>query len=222
MDTRTQAIILKRTNYGEFDRIVQCITPDGKKSFMARGVRKEKSKLAGGIELFSLSDITIHAGKGDLGTLTSARMVDFYSHILENYDNLQFAYEALKLVSRSSENIDNPDFFSIIYQTLQALNISVNVQLIQIWFYLRMATATGTELNFSVDTNGEKLQASQTYIYDVALEALKPEPKGDISASHIKLLRLLVSVPLKTALNVQNTEELLPSIFPIAKALIKM
>ena len=48
-DKRTQAIVLRRTNYGEADRILQLLTPEGKKSVMAKGVRKEKSKLAGGI-----------------------------------------------------------------------------------------------------------------------------------------------------------------------------
>lgn len=51
-DLRTQAIILRRTNYGESDRILGLITPHGKLSVLARGARKEKSRLAGGIELF--------------------------------------------------------------------------------------------------------------------------------------------------------------------------
>ena len=60
-DLRTKAIVLRRTDYGEADRILQLLTPSGKRSVIARGVRKEKSKLAGGIELFSVSDVLIHA-----------------------------------------------------------------------------------------------------------------------------------------------------------------
>ena len=63
---RTRAIVLRRTNYGEADRILQLLTPDGKKSVMARGVRREKSRLAGGIELFAVSDVVIGEGKGEL------------------------------------------------------------------------------------------------------------------------------------------------------------
>lgn len=51
-DLRTQAIVLRRTNYGESDRILNLLTPEGKVSVIARGVRKEKSRLAGSIELF--------------------------------------------------------------------------------------------------------------------------------------------------------------------------
>ena len=56
---RTRAIVLRRTNYGEADRVVQLLTVEGRRSVMARGVRKEKSKLAGGIELFAVSDVVI-------------------------------------------------------------------------------------------------------------------------------------------------------------------
>ena len=79
---RTQAIVLRRTNYGEADRILHLLTPDGRRSVMARGVRKEKSRLAGGIELFALCDVVIGEGRGELGVLTSARLVHFYRHIL--------------------------------------------------------------------------------------------------------------------------------------------
>jgi DNA repair protein RecO (recombination protein O) len=86
----TQAIVLRRTSYGEADRILKLITPLGQRSVMAKAVRREKSKLAGGIELFGISDIVIQSGKGDLGILTSARLIHFYRHILEDYDRLQF------------------------------------------------------------------------------------------------------------------------------------
>ena len=75
---RTRAIILRRTNYGEADRILQLLTEQGRRSVIARGVRREKSKLAGGIELFAVSDVVIGEGKGELGVLTSARLVQFY------------------------------------------------------------------------------------------------------------------------------------------------
>ena len=73
-DLRTEAIVLRRTDYGEADRILQLLTPEGKKSVVAKGVRREKSKLAGGIELFSVSEVVIHEGKGDLGILTGAKL----------------------------------------------------------------------------------------------------------------------------------------------------
>lgn len=66
-DLRTRAIVLRRTNYGESDRILNLLTPEGKVAVLAKGVRKEKSRLAGGIELFSISDVVIHQGRSNLG-----------------------------------------------------------------------------------------------------------------------------------------------------------
>lgn len=46
---RVRAIVLRRTDYGEADRVVQLLTTKGRRSVIAKGVRREKSKLAGGI-----------------------------------------------------------------------------------------------------------------------------------------------------------------------------
>ena len=73
---KTIAIVLKRIDYGEADRIVTVLTPDaGKLSLMAKGARRVKSKLAGGIELLSTSEINYIAGKGSLDTLVSSRLI---------------------------------------------------------------------------------------------------------------------------------------------------
>ena len=43
-------IVLARTDFGEADRILTMLSPDfGKLHLIAKGVRKERSKLAGGI-----------------------------------------------------------------------------------------------------------------------------------------------------------------------------
>ena len=85
---RTFGYVLRRTNYGEADRILNIITPLGKISAIAKGVRKEKSKLAGGVEMFSLIDFNIHKGKSDLGTVIGAKMIKYYGEILKNYDRM--------------------------------------------------------------------------------------------------------------------------------------
>ena len=72
-DIRTKAFVLRRTNFGEADRIINFLTEQGVIACIAKGVRKEKSKLAGAVELFTLSEITVHAGRNNkLGVLTSA------------------------------------------------------------------------------------------------------------------------------------------------------
>lgn len=190
--TRTRAIVLRRTNYGEADRILQLLTPQGKQSVIAKSVRKEKSRLAGGIELFAVCDVVITESRSGLGVLTSARLVQFYRHIMEDYDSMQFAYEAIKQVAKASEMVEEPEWYDVLAETLMALdNITISRQLIQTWFYLRYAGLLGAELSLSNDINGTKLMPEFRYSYDVSERGLRRNDQGDISADHIKYMRLV-------------------------------
>lgn len=207
---RTQAIVLRRTNYGEADRIVQLLTPEGRRSVMVRGVRKQKSKLAGGIELFAVSDVVIGEGKGDLGVLTSAKLEHFFKHILEDYDRLQFGYQTIKLVSRASEMVDEPEWFELLAEVLAGLDVmTIPLPLIQTWFYIRYASLLGHELNLELDIDGVKLEAEGAYRYDSAEQGLRAVNSGEIIGEHIKLLRLIATRPLKVLVQIGGIGELL-------------
>jgi DNA repair protein RecO (recombination protein O) len=215
---RTRAIVLRRTNYGEADRILQLLTPEGKRSVMARGVRREKSKLAGGIELFAICDIVITEGKGDMGILTSARLIQFYRHILEDYDTMQFAYEVVKHVGRASDMVDEPDWYDVLSEVLMALDtLTIPRQLVQTWFYLHYAALLGHELSLMHDTAGKSLQPDLRYAYDESEMGLRKVPNGNITADHIKLLRLISVKSLKVLSQVGGTETILPDCWVIAR-----
>lgn len=215
---RTRAIVLRRTNYSEADRILQLLTPEGKRSVMAKGVRREKSKLAGGIELFAVSDVVISQGKGDLGILTSARLVQFYRHILEDYDTMQFAYEAVKQVGKASEMVDEPEWYDVLSEVLTALDVlTISRQLVQTWFYLRYAALLGHELSLTNDINGEKLSPEKRYAYDVGEKGLREAQNGELSADHIKILRLASAKPLKALAQIGGLEAVLPDCWLVAR-----
>ena len=215
---RTRAIVLRRTNYGEADRILQLLTPEGKRSVMAKGVRREKSKLAGGIELFAISDVVINEGKGDLGILTSARLVQFYRHILEDYDTMQFAYEAVKQVGKASEMVDEPDWYDVLSEVLMALDtLTISRQLVQMWFYLHYARLLGYELSLTNDINGQRLSPERKYTYDVSEKGLREVSDGELGADHIKILRLASAKPLKALAQIGGLEKVLPDCWMVAR-----
>lgn len=215
---RSQAIVLRRTNYGEADRILKLLTPEGQISVIARGVRREKSKLAGGIELFGVSDVTVHVGKGDLAILTSARLEQFYSQILSDYDRLQFGYEAINVVSKGSDHVDEPEWFSVLAEVYDGLNLTnVNLQLIQTWFYIRYAKLTGYELNVLRDIFGNPLASDKRYMYDLTERGLRIAEQGEISADHIKYLRLISAKPLRTVAQIGGIEQILAECWLLAR-----
>lgn len=207
---RTKAIVLKRTNYGEADRVLQLLTPSGKLSVIARGVRREKSKMAGGIELFAVCDIVIGQGRGELGILTSARLSTFYRRILQDYDRMQFGYQAIKLVSKASELVDGSDWYEILSATLAGLDsLTVNLDLVQTWFYVNYSKVSGYELSLWHDVNGGDISADLNYRYDVGERGLRPTNNGELTTDHIKLLRLVSTKSLQILSQIGGIEQII-------------
>lgn len=216
--TTTRAIVLRRTNYGEADRILQLLTPEGRRSVMARGVRKQKSKLAGGIELFAICDVVLGDGKGELGILTSSRLVHFYRHIIEDYDRLQFGYFVIQQVTKASENVDEPEWFDLLSEVFMGLDVmTIPLPLTQTWFYLKYAGLLGHQLNLEIDTNGEKLSAQRTYRYDIGEQGLRETPSGEINGEHIKLLRLISTRSIKILAQIGGVNDLLAEVVQVAR-----
>lgn len=215
---RRKAIVLRRVNYGEADRIVDFITPDGRVSALAKGVRKQKSKLAGGVELFAVSDVLFGEGKGGLGVVVSARTEKFYRYILEEYDRMQFAYESIGQVASLSVDTDETGWFDMLRNVLEALDIkSVDIRLIQAWFYVTVTEFMGESLNVNYDTEGRKLSVDVNYRYNIAEKGLEATVAGNITAGHIKLLRLLTTKSLNTILQVGGVEEYLNDCLHVAR-----
>ena len=208
---RTKAIVLRRTNYAEADRILQLLTPNhGKLSVIAKGVRREKSKLAGGIELFAICDVSIIPGKGDMGTLTSSRLDTFYSHIMEEYDRLQFGYEVIKQVGNAVEAVSEPAFFELLATTFASLdNPEINDKVTETWFWLQLAILLGVGLNLSTDENGMKLVEESRYNFSEESMSFVYHEQGRFTTEHIKLLRLLSAQPPHIAQQVRGIEQLI-------------
>lgn len=208
---RTKAIVLRRTNYAEADRILQILTPDhGKLSVIAKGVRREKSKLAGGIELFAVCDVSIIPGKGDMGTLTSSRLDTFYPHIIEEYDRLQLGYEAIKQVGQSVESVAEPAFFDLLRITFASLDDhTINEKITAAWFWLQLGILLGVGLNLSTDDNGMKLVEESRYNFSEETMSFVYHEQGRFTTEHIKLLRLLSAQQPSVASNVKGIEELI-------------
>lgn len=221
-DTRTLAYVLRRTNYGEADRILNLLTPEGKVSAMARGVRKEKSKLASNIEMFCLIDINVYEGKGNLATVTSAKMLKFYQNILTDLPRLTLASLILKKANATSGDVNNAELFSVVDQALVALDAGQNLELVEAWFWFNFAKVNGEQINLYRDTDGNKLTEDSKYIWDVAETALKEQPGGEIGVDEIKVMRLMLTSKLDLVSRVRGVEKIAKTILYIAKAINKI
>lgn len=192
---RTEAIILRRTNYGEADRILNMLTPErGKISTIAKGVRKPKSKLAGGLELFAVCDITCHFGRGEMAVVTSARMQRFFGNILHDYERMQLGYAMIKDINKAAETVSEPEFYELLKSGLTFLDtLDIEHGLIELWFRLQLALLLGHGLNVVTDMNGERLSEEARYRYDFDEHAFVVHAAGQFGAEHIKVLRLAIA-----------------------------
>lgn len=216
-DLRTPAIVLRRTNYGETDRILNLLTPHGKIAVIARGVRKEKSRLAGGIELFSVSDVVIHQGRSDLGILTSARMQIFYGNIMTDFGRLELAGDLLKKLDRVAEQVENPELFDLLVEVLSGLNQHYDTDVTRSWFNLNLARASGEEINLYTDLSGEKLSPDLTYSWNPYEKSLETTPGGQIGAREIKLARVMLVSKLRTVVGIDDIATILPRLSAIVQ-----
>lgn len=217
-DLKTEAFVLHRTNYGEADRILNLLTREGKISCIAKGVRKEKSKLAGGIELFTLSKVVLHLStKSDIHLLTSAKMDKFYQNILVDLDRLELASKIIKELNRITDQVDSPEFFNLLQQSLEGLNNGLNLMLVEAWFNFNLARVRGEQINLLSDTNGDKLQKDLHYIWDSTDMALRPQEKGNIRESEIKIMRLILSSDLTLVSRVKNVEQYIDIVYYVSK-----
>lgn len=218
----TKGIVLSRTNFGEADRVVTMLTPDtGKVRLMAKGVRRPLSKLAGGIELFSTSNITYLPGKGGLATLVSSRLITHYPRIVADINRTMFGYELLKILNKTTEDVVGQEYFDLLAEMLEALNQpQIAIELIELVFSMQLIEFSGHSPNLQTDTQDKPLSQDQIYSFDYDRMAFRPNERGQFTPDHIKLLRLSQAGQKPERLqNITNLSGLLPADLQLARTI---
>jgi DNA repair protein RecO (recombination protein O) len=97
---RTQGLVFKKVDRGEADQLFSVYTKDfGKLELLARAVRKIKSKLRAGLELFYLSEIEFIQGKTHK-TLTDAILINNFKNLRKDLTRLTIAYKISEVFDR--------------------------------------------------------------------------------------------------------------------------
>ena len=221
-DIRTQGFVLKRTNYGEADRILNIITPLGKYAVIAKSVRKSRSKLAGSIEMFSLIDFSIHQGRSEFGVVTGAKMLEYYGEILHDYRRMELAGMILKKISQAAESASSEEYFDITKQCLFGLNAGWNPDLIEAWFLLHLMRAMGEEMNLYRDNMGNKLIEGQNYTFDFTASAFAVDDRGEFGTNRIKMLRLLATAKLSVVVKVKIEDLMFQNILDLVRVVARV
>jgi len=199
---RTDAIILRRSDFGEADRLLTVFTPErGKLRLLAKGVRKTTSRKAGHVELFMLTDMLVAQGR-TWDIISQAEIVEPYRDLRDDLDKTSNAYYLAELVDRFSEEHDpNRPLFELLAITLAHLS-SDDPFLVLRYFELRLLGLTGyqPQLFFCLACN-EALEPVDNYFRIADGGTLCPEHGQDrpnaerLPLPVLKVLRFLQTEP---------------------------
>lgn len=141
---RTSAIVLKRQDFGEADRILTLFTPElGKLRVIAKGVRKITSRKSGHVELFTYSNLLIAKGR-NLDVVTQAETIKPFRALREDLSRITYACYVAELVDQFTEDRDdNRPLFDLLLTTLENLSETDDLQRTARFFELRLLDAVG-------------------------------------------------------------------------------
>lgn len=115
----TEGIIIKRSNFGEADRIITVVAPfKGKIRVIAKGVRRITSRRGGNVELLNKVRIQIFQGKG-MDLLTEAESLETFPKIKSDLMLSTYASHLAELAERLlPEEQPNPHAYNLLATAL--------------------------------------------------------------------------------------------------------
>jgi len=111
---RTEAIVIRRRDIGEADRLLTLYSPSvGKIRVVARGARKPLSRKTGHVELYMRSTFQLARGKG-LDIVSQVELLDSYRPIREELVKSSYASYLVELLDQFTADSDpDPDKYHL-------------------------------------------------------------------------------------------------------------
>jgi len=201
---RTEAMIIRRSDFGEADRLLTLITPQGKRRVVAKGARKTTSRLAGHIELFTHTALLLAIGR-NLDIVTQSTILHSFDTLRGDLRRIGAAYYAAELIDRLTEEEDeNRLAFDLLVATLAALDTTRSPDLALRSYELHLLGHLGYRPQlYHCAICQEALTEAANRFSPLAGGALCPRCASDdratmaMSLNAFKLLRFLQAQPLE-------------------------
>lgn len=197
---RTQGFILKKTDLREADQVFSIYTKDfGKLAISGKAIRKIKSKLRSGAELFYLSETEFIQGKNHK-TLTDAIVINKFENIRKDLDKLETVQriaETLDELVRGEEKDDKIwDLLNQVFGKLEIGNL-----IIYHYFLWNLLSVLGYQMDFYNCAFCQKKLAPQKLYFNLEEGIICGSCLGEgeeISPEIIKILRLFLKKDWQT------------------------
>jgi DNA repair protein RecO (recombination protein O) len=143
---KTEAIVLRTMDLGEADRVLTVLTPRlGKLRVIAKGVRRPRSRIGGGLQPFSDVQLVLAVGR-TFDVVTSTSLEDPHLGLRNDLHSTAAAWYVVELADRFCEGAaDSHEAFRLLAQALSALDAGPSVQreVVARWFELALLDAMG-------------------------------------------------------------------------------
>jgi len=117
----TDAIVLRRADWRDYDRMATLLTPDGRIDAVARGCRRPKSPLLAAAEPFTAGEYALFESKGRY-TIEQFRATDTFYPLRLDYDRLMHGAYWLRLAEmQAMPEQDSTELFHLLLRALAHL-----------------------------------------------------------------------------------------------------
>lgn len=174
---RITAVVLKRTDVGEADRLLTLLTLQrGKVRAVAKGARKPSSRKTGHVELFNCVELQVAATR-DIGIITQAQTLEPFLRLREDLDRLSYAYYFAEIADRFvEEEIEHSEMYELMLDALHWLETTTHLARTARYFEMQMLDALGyrPQLHACIHSK-EELLAEENFFSPEAGGLLKPQ-----------------------------------------------
>lgn len=203
---RTRGFILKKTDREEADRLFTFYTEDfGKLEILAKAVRKIKSKLRAGLEIFYLSEIEFIQGK-TYKTLTDVVLINSFKNLRKDLTRLNIAYVVSEVFDKFIKG-QEPDeriwrLLEETFEKLAGLKIdNYKLKIIYYYFFWNLLSLLGYQPDLYYCSFCQKKLLPENIYFDLKEKGMlcarcqKKENLKDVialSPDVIKIIRILL------------------------------
>ena len=221
---RDHAVVLRKLDYGEADRIFTLLTSEhGKVGAIAKGVRRPESKLGPSLELYGHVDVLLARGRGELDVVAQVSRIPGY-RIEGSMEVMAHAALIAELAERVCEDRHPIDgVYELTVSALDALSRETDPRRASVWFLMNALDLLGyapqlvncascarplvaRPAPFSAEAGGFLCS-------DCALPSMEPVP-----LAAIKVLRLMASEDFATYRRLKLDSSLMNSIDGVLQA----
>jgi DNA repair protein RecO (recombination protein O) len=196
---RTEAIVLRRTDFDEADRLLTVFTPDrGKLKLIAKGVRKPTSRKSGHVELFSYGQFLVAVGR-NLDIITQAETLEPFVALREDLLRTTYAYYVAELADAfTAEQDENRPLFYLLKDAFGWLCTAEDLALVARYYELHLLGLVGFQPQLFVCAGCKKQLEPETNYFSAAEGSVYCHKCGydqvgavELSVNALKVLRFL-------------------------------